>query len=217
MGSIPILPRRLDQLPDEILIQILENLSAQRDLAATCLVNRRMNHVADPVLYKSILFCEPKHHFTFSESLVKRPRRGSVIQDIRLHYPSSELSDFIFAKQSRIDGFSDTISTMSNLESLEIHVPESLCHGIGTLFNGPFDLACLKICMSHLISRDSIFVRHTNSYQAHYSTSAKMAGIGTSETTSIFFATPPSKHSPSHARDSMKKVSKVSSNLPRQR
>jgi hypothetical protein len=152
MGSIPLLPRRLDQLPDEILIQILENVSAQRDLAATCLVNRRMNHVADPVLYKSILFCEPKHHFTFSESLVKRPRRGSVIQDIRLHYPSSELSDFIFAKQSRIDGFSDTISTMSNLESLEIHVPESLCHGIGTLFNGPFDLACLKICVSHLTS-----------------------------------------------------------------
>ncbi|KAF2712950.1 hypothetical protein K504DRAFT_478920 [Pleomassaria siparia CBS 279.74] len=146
MGSLPIFPRRLDELPDEILIQILENVSAQHDLSATCLVNRRMNHVADPVLYKSILFCEPKHHFNFSESLVKRPRRGSVIQDIRLEYPSSELSDFIFAKESRIDGFSHTISTMSNLESLEISVPESLCHGIGTLFNGPFDLACLKTC-----------------------------------------------------------------------
>ncbi|KAG7151543.1 hypothetical protein HYQ46_012666 [Verticillium longisporum] len=33
---------------------------------------------------------------------------------------------------------------MSNLETLDISVPVSLLHGIGQLFNGPFDLACLK-------------------------------------------------------------------------
>ncbi|CAG8950650.1 hypothetical protein HYFRA_00002860 [Hymenoscyphus fraxineus] len=145
MGSTKTRPK-LDELPKEILIQILGHLPTQRDLCATCLVNRRLNSVADPVLYKSIQFNQPKHHFTFSESLTKRPRRGSLIQDVRLEYPSSELSDFIFLKESRIDGFSHTISTMSNLETLEISVPASLCHGIGTLFNGPFDLACLKTC-----------------------------------------------------------------------
>ena len=152
MGSIDLRPRprRLDELPDEILIQIIEELPKQRDISAACLVNRRLHTVGDPVLYKSILFCEPKHHFAFSESLLKRPRRGSVIQDIRLEYPSSELNEFIFQKEHRIDGFSQTISAMSNLESLEISVPESLCHGIGTLFNGPFDLACLKTCMCAL-------------------------------------------------------------------
>jgi hypothetical protein len=35
---------------------------------------------------------------------------------------------------------------MSNLEKLDISVPDVLLHGIGTLFNGPFDLACLKTC-----------------------------------------------------------------------
>jgi hypothetical protein len=35
---------------------------------------------------------------------------------------------------------------MSNLEKLDISVPDVLLHGIGALFNGPFDLACLKTC-----------------------------------------------------------------------
>ncbi|KAG9228287.1 hypothetical protein BJ875DRAFT_490025 [Amylocarpus encephaloides] len=139
-------PPALDSLPDEIIIQILSHLPLQRDLSATSLVSWHLYSVAVPVLYKSILFDQPKHHFTFSESLAKRPRRGSLIQDMRLEYPSSEVSDFIFKRESRIDGFSHTISTMSNLELLEVSVPEGLCHGIGTLFNGPFDLACLKTC-----------------------------------------------------------------------
>lgn len=47
-----------------------------------------------------------------------------------------------------VDRFAHAISTMSNLEDLVISVPESLSRGIGTLFNGPFDLACLKTCSS---------------------------------------------------------------------
>jgi hypothetical protein len=141
-------PCGLLDLPDEIIAQILAHLPNLRDLCTTCLVNRKIHAVADPVLYKSIRFDEPKHHLTFSESLVARPRRGSLIQNVRLEYPSSELSEIMRLKDSssRIDNFSHAISAMSNLESLVISVPESLCHGIGTLFNGPFDLACLKTC-----------------------------------------------------------------------
>jgi len=112
-----------------------------------------MNKVADPVLYKSILFDQPQHHLTFSESLITRPRRGSLIESIRVDYPSSELSDFMHINHSPIsnriiDPFSRTISTMSNLEHLKVSVPQSLCKGIGALFDGPFDLACLKSCES---------------------------------------------------------------------
>jgi hypothetical protein len=145
-------PRTLGDLPDELLIQTFSLLTAQRDLASLCLVSRRINTVADPVLYKSISWNEPKHHLTFSESLIARPRRGSLIQDVVLEYPSSELSDVMRLSLSdsphRIDRFSHTISTMSNLERLVVSVPESLCHGIGVLFNSPFDLACLKSCKS---------------------------------------------------------------------
>jgi hypothetical protein len=139
---------RLGDLPDELLIQILNGLPSQRDLHAVCLVSRRIHAVADPVLYKSILFDQPKHHMTFSESLNNRPRRGSLIQNVRLEYPGSELAEIMSLRDGsyRIDNFSHTISRMSNLENLDISVPESLCHGIGTLFNGPFDLACLKKC-----------------------------------------------------------------------
>jgi hypothetical protein len=139
----------LISLPDELLIQIFGFLPALRDLCALCLVGRRINSVADPVLYKSILFDQPKHHLTFSQSLATRPRRGSVIQNVRLDYPSSQLSELLHLKDgSYRDGFSHAISTMSNLENLEVSVPETLLHGIGTLFNGPFDLACLKTCKS---------------------------------------------------------------------
>jgi len=150
MSSTDI-PRTLIGLPDELLAQILDHLPTQRDLHAMCLVSRRINKVADPVLYKSIAFDEPQHHLTFSESLIRRPRRGSLIESIHVDYPSSELSDFMHLNHSPIsnriiDPFSRTISTMSNLEHLKVSVPESLCKGIGTLFNGPFDLACLKSC-----------------------------------------------------------------------
>lgn len=138
----------LSDLPDELLAQILKSLPSQHDLHALCLVNRRLHHVADPVLYKSIAFEQPHHHIAFSESLSHRPRRGSLIQNVRLEYPGSELAEIISLRDGsyRIDNFSDTISRMSNLENLDVSVPESLLHGIGTLFNGPFDLACLKTC-----------------------------------------------------------------------
>ncbi|KAG4421475.1 hypothetical protein IFR04_005425 [Cadophora malorum] len=140
--------RELLTLPDELLINIMSLLPLQRDLASMCLVSRRMNSVADPVLYKSILFDQPKHHLLFSESLVTRPRRGSLIQNVRVDFPSAEMADILCLTDTPhpIDRFSHTISTMSNLEDLVISVPESLSHGIGNLFNGPFDLACLKTC-----------------------------------------------------------------------
>ena len=139
---------RLGDLPDEILIHVLKFLPAQRDICALCLVNRRINAIADPCLHKSISFEEPKHHMRFSASLKTRPRRGSLIQSVRLEYPSSELSDIMCLKESpyRVDNFSHIFSAMSNLENLVISVPESLCRGIGTLFSSPFELACLKTC-----------------------------------------------------------------------
>jgi hypothetical protein len=143
-------PRGLEDLPDELLIQIIDILPGQRDLYALCLVSRKLNDIADPVLHKSILFDEPKHHLTFSESLLRRPRRGSLIQNVRLEYPGSELSDLelmcLDDNHHRVDRFSHALATMSNLEELTVSVPASLCKGIGTVFNGPFDLACLKSC-----------------------------------------------------------------------
>lgn len=150
--SIDRSPASLGGLPDELLIQILGDLSAP-DLSAICLVNQKLNKLADPILHKSVAFDHPRHHVSFSESLARRPRRGSLIQEVRLEYPSTELSEVMAIPESphplKFDHFSHTISTMSNLENLEVSVPEALSHGIGNLFNGPFDLACLKTCKSY--------------------------------------------------------------------
>lgn len=70
--------KNLDQLPDELLIRILEALPERRDLTSTCLVSRRMNALADPVLYKSVLFEQPARHMLFSESL-SRTRVGFLL------------------------------------------------------------------------------------------------------------------------------------------
>lgn len=147
---------RLAQLPDKLLMMIFDILahSSRIDLLNVSLASKKYHSLADAVLYKSLLFDSPEQHLTFSESLDRRPRRGSMIQEVILEYPSSELSHLILDgpldgshySPDRIDGLSRTLSTMSNLETLDIAVPVKLLHGVGTLFNGPFDLACLKTC-----------------------------------------------------------------------
>lgn len=159
-------PRRLSDLPDKVLLLILEDLPAQRDICSMCLVSRRINAVADPYLYKSIFFNQPKHHLAFSSSLATRPRRGSLVQNGHLEYQGTDLSDIMCLKDSsyRIDNFSYAISTMSNLENLVISVPELMCHGIGILFNSPFDLPCLKSCKSGI----SVFECQRKHYYCRY-------------------------------------------------
>ncbi|KAH9990076.1 hypothetical protein F4779DRAFT_610199 [Xylariaceae sp. FL0662B] len=147
---------RLASLPDEVLLQILAAVgrTSKPDLCTVSRLNKRCHALADSILYKTIHFDTPEHHLTFSQSLNRRPRRGSLIIGMRLAYPGSELSHLSLDlpvngshyPPERFDGLSRTLSTMSNLETLDIAVPDSLLHGIGTLFNGPFDLACLKSC-----------------------------------------------------------------------
>ncbi|KAL6709905.1 hypothetical protein ACN47E_000690 [Coniothyrium glycines] len=156
IGNGPTSPDRLTVLPDELLLHIFEELGriSRRDLCNVSRLNKKCQRLSDAVLYKSILFEKPEFHLTFSESLGRRPRRGSAIQEIKLAYPSTELSQLAldapvsgsYINPNRSDSISRTLSVMSNLEKLDISVPDVLLHGIGTLFNGPFDLTCLKWC-----------------------------------------------------------------------
>lgn len=155
-GSASAPRDHLSNLPEEILLQIFEAVgrNARRDLCNVSRVNKKCHRLSDAILYKSILFDSPELHLTFSESLSRRPRRGSAIHEIKLSYPSSELSQLAldapvhgsYLDPKRSDSLSRTLSIMSNLEKLDISVPDVLLHGIGTLFNGPFDLTCLKTC-----------------------------------------------------------------------
>ncbi|KAJ4287611.1 hypothetical protein N0V90_012314 [Kalmusia sp. IMI 367209] len=148
---------RLGVLPDELLLQVFETLATlgtRKDLCNVSRLNKRYHRLSDATLYKQVLFQTPELHLTFSESLSRRPRRGSAINEVTLAYPSSELSQLAldahvhgsYIHPSRFDGLSRTLSIMSNLEKLDIAVPSVLLHGIGSLFNGPFDLSCLKSC-----------------------------------------------------------------------
>ncbi|KAL5115181.1 hypothetical protein ACEQ8H_006935 [Pleosporales sp. CAS-2024a] len=147
---------RLAALPDELLLYIFEllGISSRKSLCNVSRLNKKYHRLSDAVLYKSILFETPEFHLTFSESLSRRPRRGSAIYEVKLSYPSSELAHLAldapvhnsYMDPKRVDGLSRTLSIMSNLEKLDISVPDVLLKGIGTLFNGPFDLACLKTC-----------------------------------------------------------------------
>jgi hypothetical protein len=145
-------------LPDTVLVKIFESVgdASKHDLCSISRLNRRYHLLADAVLYHTIQFLTPELHLVFSEGLSRRPRRGSAIRGIRLAYPASNLSRMvskapIHGSRSRhdplpFDSLSQAIATMSNLEVLDVEVPDALLHGIGQLFNGPFDLACLKSC-----------------------------------------------------------------------
>ncbi|KAI0185742.1 F-box domain-containing protein [Xylaria flabelliformis] len=149
-------PSRFANLPDPVLTQIFQLLAntSPRDLCSVSLVNKKWHDIADSILYKDVLFAKPEHHLVFGESLTRRERRGSAIHFASLEYPTSELSHLSLNGHiasshytpEHFDSLSRTISTMSNLQELEISVPVTLLHGIGALFNGPFDLACLKSC-----------------------------------------------------------------------
>ncbi|KAI0908581.1 hypothetical protein F4823DRAFT_485674 [Ustulina deusta] len=148
--------RRLADLPEGVLAQIFEILAdtSPRDLCSVSLVNKKWHDVADSILYKDVRFEKPEHHLVFGESLTRRERRGSAIYSASLEYPTSELSHLSLNGHianshyapAHFDSLVRTISTMSNLQELEVSVPATLLHGIGALFNGPFDLACLKSC-----------------------------------------------------------------------
>lgn len=156
-------PRRgddlLGRLPDRVLVQIFDvvGTASKHDLCSVSRLNMRYHLLADAILYQTIQFLTPELHLVFSEGLSRRPRRGSSIKGIKLAYPASNLSRMvsnapIHGSRSRhhsplpFDSLSQAIATMSNLEVLDIEVPDALLHGMGQLFNGPFDLACLKSC-----------------------------------------------------------------------
>ena len=140
---------RLDVLPDNLLLHLFEILGniSKRELCSVSRLNKRYHQLGDAVLYKSLLLETPEFHLTFSESLGRRPRRGSAIYEVKLSYPSSELSQLALEAPLRKHyDPSHSLSRMTNLEKLDISLPDVLLHGIGNLFNGPFDLACLKTC-----------------------------------------------------------------------
>ncbi|KAI0407703.1 hypothetical protein F4802DRAFT_553009 [Xylaria palmicola] len=161
-------PRRsLADLPDDVLAQVFQLLAqaSSRDLCSVSLVNKAWHDIADSILYQDVRFEKPEHHLVFGESLTRRERRGSAIQFASLEYPTSELSHLSLNGHianthydpSHFDSLSRTISTMSNLQELEIAVPATLLHGIGALFNGPFDLACLKSCSLYYQCPDNAY------------------------------------------------------------
>ncbi|KAM0332259.1 hypothetical protein ACHAQA_002535 [Verticillium albo-atrum] len=151
-------PDLLAAIPDKVLLQLFETVAHQskRDLCAVSRLNKRYHALADAVLYKTVLFLNPELHLLFSDSLSRRPRRGSAIQHVKLAYPSHELTALTIDAHAPVHGYRNqdvalrfdslprAIAAMSNLETLDVSVPESLLHGIGQLFNGPFDLACLR-------------------------------------------------------------------------
>lgn len=153
------IPDRLASLPDPVLVNIFDSVAnlSKRDLCSVSRLSKRYHILADAVLYKTVHFLTPELHLIFSQSLSRRPRRGSSIHEVKLAYPASKLSAMISQvpihgsnghshQPLPFDSLSRTISTMSNLHTLDIAVPEALLHGIGQLFNGPFDLACLESC-----------------------------------------------------------------------
>lgn len=135
----------LARIPDKLLVIILEMIP-KHDLCGFSRLNKHYHALADAVLYKTVQFLTPELHLIFSESLTRRPRRGSAIQDVKLAYPATTLPQLIADATLPFNSVSHTISTMSNLETLDIAVPITLLHSLGHLFNGPFDLACLKTC-----------------------------------------------------------------------
>ena len=150
-------------LPDAVLVKVLEIVARQSkaDLARVALVNKRYFTHVESLLYKQVNFDGPELHQIFNESLDRRPRRGSVIEDISLNYappasdcPTSPRTPHGEAVFYRPDGVARALSTMSNLKVLNISLPAYLAHGIGNLFNGPFDLACLKTCNLYYHSED---------------------------------------------------------------
>ena len=107
---------QLLQLPDELLdviVSFIEDVADLRNTASTC---SRLNGLAEPFLYQSVVFNDGGQAFKLKTSIERRARRASWVRHL--------LVSTRFEKAYGIENVPGSLARMHNLQSVHLETPD---------------------------------------------------------------------------------------------
>ncbi len=120
-------PVNLLHLANELLVLILESVHSRNDLYSLMRVCRRLNSLAEPCLYASVLLQDIEDSISFMGSLTKHPDRALRIRSLDLDFAAHEE----FEPVSIIP----LLASMPNLQELTINSSDEENDAFDEVFN----------------------------------------------------------------------------------
>ncbi len=102
-------------LADELLIGIIEHVASKRDLCQLALVCSRLQAVAEPALYQSILLRKGTEALQLFDAILGRSVRASFIRSLQIRY--------LYRYKEGIKIMNQELRKMNKLEVLTIEAP----------------------------------------------------------------------------------------------
>jgi hypothetical protein len=106
---------RLMTLADELLIGIVEHVESKNDLYSLALTCSRLQALAEPALYQSILVRKGTQALRLFDAILGRPVRASFIRSLQIRY--------LYTYKEGIRIMNQGLRRMSKLEVLIIEAP----------------------------------------------------------------------------------------------
>jgi hypothetical protein len=108
----------LDNLPEELLAQIVSHIEQQQGLASLCRMNRRLNRIATPVLYEQYRTSYGSIPSRYLTTIIQRPDLAARVRTLRWDYstlPKHWISAFDSnVLQDTLRAFEYPVSTFSS-------------------------------------------------------------------------------------------------------
>lgn len=120
-------PVNLLYLADELLVLILDAIDSRNDLYSLTRVCRRLNSLAEPCLYASVLLRDIEGSTSFVGSLAKHPERALQIRTLDL--------DFAVHEEFEPVTIIPLLASMSNLQELKIDSSDEENDAFDEVFN----------------------------------------------------------------------------------
>ena len=102
-------------LADELLIGIIEHVTPKSDLCNLALVCSRLQALAEPALYQSILVRKGTEALRLFDAILRRPVRASFMRSLQIRY--------LYGDKGGIKVMNRALRKMSKLEVLTIEAP----------------------------------------------------------------------------------------------
>jgi hypothetical protein len=132
-------------LADELLVLICASIESRNTLYSLMRVCRRLNGIAEPLLYKSVLLRDTQDNISFERSISTQPERAQQIQTLALHVAAAEE----FEPVSVIP----CLALTTNLQELSVDSPNEENDVFDGIFTGALLsassplLTCLRKCI----------------------------------------------------------------------
>jgi hypothetical protein len=110
-------------IPGELLVSIIASIDDITTLREVAVVCKRLNNLAEPFLYQSLVISDGSQAVMLAEAIAKRPSRASHVRNL--------LASTRFEKASGIEQLPGSLAIMHNLRDLSLETPDCNLKGPG--------------------------------------------------------------------------------------